>query len=232
MGKDKVENEDLIKYGFPEDIWFHVDKHSSAHVYLRMPKEIQNLDEIPANVVEDCCQLVKANSIEGSKLNNVSVVYTFWSNLKKTSAMDVGQVGFQENKLIRKFTVEKKKNDILNRLSRTKDERYPNLAGKQNDLRKPISERTVPITTVDTYVFYSKLLWIWYNEAIRADRDKQERDQRKEAMKEKVKMEKIQMEKEIQEGVVKHYVDFMDPQNMKTNRDIQRNAQDFEDNFM
>jgi len=196
MGKDKVENEDLIKYGFPEDIWFHVDKHSSAHVYLRMPKEIQNLDEIPANVVEDCCQLVKANSIEGSKLNNVSVVYTFWSNLKKTSAMDVGQVGFQENKLIRKFTVEKKKNDILNRLSRTKDERYPNLA------------------------------------AIRADRDKQERDQRKEAMKEKVKMEKIQMEKEIQEGVVKHYVDFMDPQNMKTNRDIQQNAQDFEDNFM
>ena len=25
MGKDKYENEDLIKYGLPEDIWFHVD---------------------------------------------------------------------------------------------------------------------------------------------------------------------------------------------------------------
>lgn len=24
MGKDKYENEDLIKYGWPEDIWFHV----------------------------------------------------------------------------------------------------------------------------------------------------------------------------------------------------------------
>lgn len=25
MGKDKYENEDLIKYGLPEDVWFHVD---------------------------------------------------------------------------------------------------------------------------------------------------------------------------------------------------------------
>ncbi|KAG9308772.1 hypothetical protein JVU11DRAFT_11564 [Chiua virens] len=32
MGKDKVENEDLIKYAWPQDVWFHVDKLSSAHV--------------------------------------------------------------------------------------------------------------------------------------------------------------------------------------------------------
>ena len=38
MGKDKFENEELLKYGFPEDIWFHVDNFSSAHVYLRMDK--------------------------------------------------------------------------------------------------------------------------------------------------------------------------------------------------
>lgn len=31
MGKDKYENEDLIKYGLPEDCWFHVDDLSSAH---------------------------------------------------------------------------------------------------------------------------------------------------------------------------------------------------------
>ena len=34
-GEDKHVNEDLLKYGFPEDFWFHVDKLSSAHVYLR-----------------------------------------------------------------------------------------------------------------------------------------------------------------------------------------------------
>ena len=26
----------LIKWGWPEDVWFHVDKLSSAHVYLRL----------------------------------------------------------------------------------------------------------------------------------------------------------------------------------------------------
>lgn len=36
MGKDKFENEDLISYGLPEDVWFHVDKLSSAHVYIRL----------------------------------------------------------------------------------------------------------------------------------------------------------------------------------------------------
>ena len=36
MGRDKHENEDLIKHGWPEDVWFHVDKVSSAHVYLRL----------------------------------------------------------------------------------------------------------------------------------------------------------------------------------------------------
>lgn len=31
-----VLDEDLIKWGWPEDVWFHVDKVSSAHVYLRL----------------------------------------------------------------------------------------------------------------------------------------------------------------------------------------------------
>lgn len=29
-------DEDLIRWGWPEDVWFHVDKYSSAHVYLRL----------------------------------------------------------------------------------------------------------------------------------------------------------------------------------------------------
>ena len=37
MGRDKHENEHLIANGWPEDVWFHVDNWSSAHVYLRMP---------------------------------------------------------------------------------------------------------------------------------------------------------------------------------------------------
>lgn len=31
-------------------------------------------------------------------MNNVNVVYTPWSNLKKTADMDVGQIGFHRQK--------------------------------------------------------------------------------------------------------------------------------------
>ena len=30
MGRDKYENEDLIKHSLPHDVWFHVDNLSSA----------------------------------------------------------------------------------------------------------------------------------------------------------------------------------------------------------
>ena len=50
MGKDKYENEDLIKYGIPEDIWFHVDDMSSAHVYLRLRKD-QRLENVTDEVI-------------------------------------------------------------------------------------------------------------------------------------------------------------------------------------
>ncbi|QQP57485.1 Coiled-coil domain-containing protein 25, partial [Caligus rogercresseyi] len=75
----------------PPDVWFHVDKLSSAHVYLRL-REGQGLDDIPPS-------LVKANSISGNKLNDIDIVYTLWSNLHKNEAqMKVGQVGFHKDK--------------------------------------------------------------------------------------------------------------------------------------
>lgn len=62
---------------------FHVDDLSSAHVYLRMPPG-KTIDDIPDGVLQDCLQLVKQNSIEGCKADNVPIVYTPWANLKKT----------------------------------------------------------------------------------------------------------------------------------------------------
>ncbi|OWM86625.1 hypothetical protein CDL15_Pgr015660 [Punica granatum] len=114
MGLDKYENEELIKYGFPEDIWFHVDKMSSAHVYVRMHKG-QTIDDIS----------------EGNKVNSVDVVYTPWSNLKKTASMDVGQVGFHNPKMVRTVKVEKRINEVVNRLNKTKVERKPDLRAER-----------------------------------------------------------------------------------------------------
>lgn len=142
MGRDKHENEDLIKYGWPEDIWFHVDKMSSAHVYLRLP-EGQTIDDIPLEALVDCAQLTKANSIQGSKVNNVAIVYTPWSNLKKTSDMDVGQVGFHKNKLVKTIMIEKKSNEMINRLNKTKQELDPNFRElrEERDRKERLSER-------------------------------------------------------------------------------------------
>ncbi len=134
-GKDKVESmfafpisqkifmliildEDLIKYGLEEDVWFHADKLSSAHIYLRM-KEGESWESINEEVLIDCAQLTKANSIEGvcvlsskmrhvllmkmagNKKDNVTIIYTPWSNLKKDGSMAVGQVSFKNPKMVR-----------------------------------------------------------------------------------------------------------------------------------
>ncbi|PAN28509.1 hypothetical protein PAHAL_5G157800 [Panicum hallii] len=130
MGADKYENEELIKYGLPEDVWFHVDKVSSAHVYLRLKKG-ETIDTISEGLLEDCAQLVKAHSIQGNKMNNVEVVYTPWSNLKKAPSMDVGQVGFHNPRMVRVLTVEKRVNEIINRLNKTRVERRPDLKAEK-----------------------------------------------------------------------------------------------------
>ena len=39
--------------------------------------------------------------LSGNKQNNLDVVYTMWANLKKTANMDVGQVGFHNDKEVR-----------------------------------------------------------------------------------------------------------------------------------
>ncbi|KAE8379471.1 hypothetical protein BDV26DRAFT_259541, partial [Aspergillus bertholletiae] len=115
VGKDKFENEDLIKYGLEKDVWFHVDNLSSAHVYLRL-RDGESWDNIPKPLLEDCAQLTKANSIEGIKKDNITVIYTPWSNLMKDGSMATGQVSFHNPKVVRKVFVRQRENIIVNRL--------------------------------------------------------------------------------------------------------------------
>eukprot|EP01095_Lingulamoeba_sp_RSL-Kostka_P000147 TRINITY_DN1024_c2_g1_i1.p1 TRINITY_DN1024_c2_g1~~TRINITY_DN1024_c2_g1_i1.p1 ORF type:complete len:216 (-),score=88.14 TRINITY_DN1024_c2_g1_i1:210-857(-) len=133
MGKDKYENEELIKYGLECDYWFHVSNLSSAHVYLRCPEHIESIDDIPSELVKECSQLVKANSIQGCKKKSVDVVYTPWSNLKKTVNMVAGEVGYYDEDLVYNVHIAKKINAIINRLNKTKTESFPNLAIEQQN---------------------------------------------------------------------------------------------------
>lgn len=86
-------------------------------------------------------------------MNNIDVVYTMWENLKKTPGMEVGQVSFHRDKDVRKIRVEKRMNDTVNRLNKTKTEEHP---GKQAN-HKPNSFGIACVQSV-TRVFC--LLWM------------------------------------------------------------------------
>ncbi|KAL6867149.1 hypothetical protein J3F83DRAFT_740167 [Trichoderma novae-zelandiae] len=140
VGKDKFENEDLIKYGWEEDVWFHVDKLSSAHIYLRMQPG-QTWDNLPEELVMDLAQLTKANSIEGNKKDNVTIIYTPWANLKKDGSMDVGQVSFHDQRKVRRVLVPQRENHIVNRLNKTKVEKKPDLKAERDDMLKELRKK-------------------------------------------------------------------------------------------
>ena len=53
----------------------------------------------------------------------MGIVYTLASNLKKTGDMDTGQVGFHDQRGVRRSRVEKRVNEIINRLEKTKMEK-------------------------------------------------------------------------------------------------------------
>ncbi|OXV06504.1 hypothetical protein Egran_05726 [Elaphomyces granulatus] len=146
VGKDKFENEELIKYGLEQDVWVRssalpcpagpLDSLTAcAHVYLRLQDD-ESWENIPKELLEDCAQLTKANSIEGNKKDNITIIYTPWSNLLKNASMVTGQVSFHNPKLTRKILVATRQNPIVNRLNKTKVESYPDLrAEKENYLK-------------------------------------------------------------------------------------------------
>ncbi|KAK6844608.1 hypothetical protein PG995_014718 [Apiospora arundinis] len=143
VGKDKFENEELIKHGWEEDVCnsrFHADKLSSAHIYLRL-REGETWDAIPEPLLTDLAQLTKANSIEGNKKDNVTIIYTPWSNLKKDGSMAVGQVSFKDPRKVKRVLVAERENAIVNRLNKTKVEKHPDLRQEKEDRQKELRKR-------------------------------------------------------------------------------------------
>ncbi|KAI0593749.1 coiled-coil domain-containing protein 25 [Biscogniauxia sp. FL1348] len=140
VGKDKFENEELIKYGWEEDVWFHVDKLSSAHIYLRL-REGDTWEDIPKDLLTDLAQLTKANSIEGNKKDNITVIYTPWSNLKKDGSMAPGQVSFKDQRRVKKILVPQRENPIVNRLNKTRVEKQPDLMQEKEEHLRQLRKR-------------------------------------------------------------------------------------------
>ncbi|BDD55014.1 hypothetical protein MAP00_000571 [Monascus purpureus] len=117
---------------------FHVDNLSSAHVYLRL-RDGETWENIPQKLLEDCAQLTKANSIEGNKKDNITVIYTPWLNLMKDGSMATGQVSFHNPKLVRKVFVRTRENAIVNRLNKTRVEKFPDLRAEKEEHVKKVN---------------------------------------------------------------------------------------------
>lgn len=126
MGKDKYENEHLLKHSHPKNLWFHVDNYSSAHLYLQLSNEEQlvKFDELKLNedLLGQVAQLTKANSIKANKVNNITIIYTPVDNLYTDGSMDSGTVTFHNPKKVKRVLVSKKENAVVNKLNKTKSE--------------------------------------------------------------------------------------------------------------
>ncbi|BGP26191.1 coiled-coil domain-containing protein 25 [Rhodotorula toruloides] len=120
-GKDKFENEVLLNYYQEQDVWVHVDKLSSPHIYIRMP-EGMNWEKMPEKLLLDAGQIVKAGSIQGNK-QAVTIIYTPASNILKRGDFAIGAVSFLSDRKVKRFRIEERVNAIVNRLNKTKVER-------------------------------------------------------------------------------------------------------------
>ncbi|CCE93700.1 Jlp2p TDEL_0G03330 [Torulaspora delbrueckii] len=128
-GKDKFENDMLIKWGYKElnYVWFHADKYSSGHVYLKLQHDEKSLEEVPPEVINDCLQLCKSMSIQGNKMNQCTIIHTPWTNLRKNKFMKPGEVSFKSLQRVRRMESFARDQPLLNRLTKTRVELAENV---------------------------------------------------------------------------------------------------------
>ena len=91
------------------------------------------MEDINPNVIVEMCQLVKNNSIEGSKASKVDVIYTEFSNLKKTHMMETGSVSFHDQKLVYKVKHVERDREIVKNIERSRIESFPDFEKQKSD---------------------------------------------------------------------------------------------------
>ncbi|CCH59691.1 hypothetical protein TBLA_0B08755 [Henningerozyma blattae CBS 6284] len=123
-GKDKFENDLLIKYSFKDlsYIWFHADNYSSGHIYLRLLPNEKSINDVPQEILLDCLQICKSSSIQGNKLPTCNIIITPWTNLRKSGYMKPGEVSFKSTRFLTKKQCFQRDNKLLNRLEKTRIE--------------------------------------------------------------------------------------------------------------
>lgn len=122
VGENKFENDLLLKYGYRElnYVWFHADKYSSGHIYLKLFSDEKSLEDLPPEIIKACSQLCKSESIQGNKLNQCTIICTPWHNLRKSKDMKAGEVSFKSLKRCRRLECYARDQKLLNGLAKTR----------------------------------------------------------------------------------------------------------------
>jgi len=79
-GKNAVGNNDILDLCKSDDVWFHINGRSSAHVVLVGVVAGLGLGKIPKQVIKRCCCICKASTRTSDK---VEIIYTERGNLEK-----------------------------------------------------------------------------------------------------------------------------------------------------
>lgn len=83
IGKNKQDNFNIIDVCNPNDIWFHINNHSSCHVIACIPDNI--IDKDINCIVKTGGSLCKQNTNKYKLVKDkIEIMWTYLKNVKKT----------------------------------------------------------------------------------------------------------------------------------------------------
>ncbi|KAK8086323.1 JLP2 DnaJ-Like Protein 2 [Apiospora phragmitis] len=141
VGKDKFENEELIKHGWEEDVWYVPRRQALLGPHLPAPARGRDLGRDPGAPgggpgAADQGELDRGQQ-EGQRDGHLHALV----EPKKDGSMAVGQVSFKDPRKVRRVLVPERENAVVNRLNKTKVERHPDLRQEKEDRQKELRKR-------------------------------------------------------------------------------------------
>lgn len=98
LGKNAADNFDIIESSQTNDIWFHIDDHSSCHVIASIPDDTNFNKKQLLYIIKQGAILCKQHSKYKSQ-QNVSIIYTYIKNVTMTNI--IGSVITENTKTIK-----------------------------------------------------------------------------------------------------------------------------------
>lgn len=98
IGKNASDNFDIIESSQANDLWFHIDDHSSCHVVASMAEDTNYTKKQLLYIIKQGAILCKQHSKYKSQ-KDVSIIYTYIKNITMTDI--VGSVITESAKTIK-----------------------------------------------------------------------------------------------------------------------------------